>query len=771
MSKYLSIVIMLYMILGAQAQAADEDWTVFLNSSALYRITLVGNDLWCSTSGGVLLFDLADSTFTHYYNGLGFPSTEVRDVTEDIDGSVWVGFEAGGIMRIEGLDTDPVTTQFDELHTELLSDSITCLLAAQDGVYYGSTEGVGKMAGDEHVLEQHLSDSLAGITIHDLHLLSDTLWVACDRGVAMFDRQSSAFTFFRIGKTRSLCEYEGSIVAAVEETILRYSGSGWDQIGPAFSGAILAVASGGGELICITDAFINRWNGSYWPGIDNGGLKELQNSLYRTGWNDLLRALAVDDQGTPWVGGKLSSMNRGVYLDGRVGGIWRSWAPSQPSYNHIVELASGEEGGIWISTNFYGIGHLSITGAWTNYTRLRSDWGDDALSYFGNNLAMIFDSKGYLWCNALNYDLDRVLINDPFTLSDDVWDHFALGEGTITSERFIKAKEDPAGNRWFLSDDDYQSEGQYGINVSGADPEGGWLSVNPSNVQDMGGGKVVDCAFDNAGGAYLAIGDYGVQLWITGGFSWSSLSNLDNDTWLNLIEADDLASTIFYAIERDDGGTIYLGTSVGLVRYRDGLIDSLPKKNQFDEEGLIGSIVYDVEFDGAGNVWIATDGGLNMLDQEGNIDAFTSLEHWKRELQLIYASDVISPLPHHICKALQYDPVEDVLWIATQNGLVRLVVSPPPPEQIDLSELILYPNPLHVSRGDEELHIGRVSGLVSVQVFTITGELVHEAASLEEGDVAWDLLTINGFRARSGIYIVRIESEGYSEIRKVAVIR
>jgi hypothetical protein len=771
MNRYLAIAIVLCMVFGVQARAADEDWTVFLNSSAVYRMTLVGDDLWCSTSGGVLLFDLADSTFTHYYNGLGFPSTEVKDVTADIDGSVWVGFDGEGIMRIDGPDADPVTTRFDELHTELLSDSITCLLAVEDGVYYGSTNGVGKIVGDEHVLEQHLSDSLAGISIHDLHLLSDTLWVACDEGIAMFDQQGSVFTFFRIGRARSLCEHEGSIVAVVEDAILMHSGSGWDQIGPAISGTPLAVASGGGELICITNADVYRWNGSTWPGLDNGELKDLQNDLYRTRWRDVLYALAVDDQGTPWVGGKLDYVNRGVYLDGYVDGVWRSWAPSQPSYNHIVELTGGEEGGIWISTNSYGIGHRSASGLWTNYTRLRSDWGDEALSYFGNNLAILYDSRGYFWCNALNYDLDRIQINDPLTMSDDVWDHFALGEGTITSERFIKAKEDPAGNRWFLSDDDYESEGQYGVNVKGALPADGWLSVNPGNVQDMGGGKVVDCAFDNTGGVYLAIGDYGVQLWITGGFFWSSLSNLENDTWLTLIEADDLASTIFYALARADDGTIYLGTSSGLVRYREGLIDSIPKRNQFDEEGLIGSIVYDLEFDGAGNIWIATDGGLNMLDREGNIDAFTSLEHWKSELQLLYASDVISPLPHHTCKALQYDPVEDALWVATSNGLVRLDVSPPPPERIDLSELILYPNPVHISRGDEELRIGRVSGPVSVRIFTITGELVHEAADLEEGDVAWDLLTINGFKARSGVYIVRIESEGFAEIRKVAVIR
>jgi hypothetical protein len=132
---------------------------------------------------------------------------------------------------------------------------------------------------------------------------------------------------------------------------------------------------------------------------------------------------------------------------------------------------------------------------------------------------------------------------------------------------------------------------------------------------------------------------------------------------------------------------------------------------------------------------------------------------------------VIAPLPNHICRALQYDPVADVLWIGTDNGLVRLDVSAPLPEMIRLSDLVLYPNPVNISRGDNALRIGRISEPVSVGIYTVEGELVHEVSGLGEGDVAWDLLTINGFKARSGVYIVRIQSRSGSEIRKIAVVR
>ena len=79
-----------------------------------------------------------------------------------------------------------------------------------------------------------------------------------------------------------------------------------------------------------------------------------------------------------------------------------------------LALDCDADGNLWASTGQYGISHLSTTGRWTAYTKIRIDTGDDdALSYYINNLALLYDSRGFLWCNSLDYDLDRVL-NDRF---------------------------------------------------------------------------------------------------------------------------------------------------------------------------------------------------------------------------------------------------------------------------------------------------------------------------------------------------------------------
>ena len=772
MRKLFASALVLALLCSGTAAWALEGWTVHMNASALYGITMTGDSLWCSTSGGVLLYNLIDSTFSHYYDGVDLPSSDVRAVALDGNGSVWIGFEKSGIVRVDDIEIDPATTRFDEVHTGLLSDSITCFLRIGDEILYGSADGIAKFSDGEHSMEPHLSDSLGDRKVNDILRIADTLWVACDDGVGRFDRAGHDYIFFPSGRVASLCDHGGIVHAAGEDGTRRFEGGSWITYG-SLSLEPVSIASDGDELYCITAVSPYLWNGIYWTGFDSVDFKNLHLDLYRVSWDThLLRGLAVDGRGTPWVGGIMTDRNKGVYLTGYAQGSWVNKAPQLLSHNRIMELSLGERGGIWASTNIFGISYLSDGGEWTLYTKWRLDWGDEALSYTGNNLALLYDSQGYLWCNALDYDLDRITVNDLSTIEDDEWAHYSLTVDTLTSNRFVKAKEDPAGNRWFLSDDNAQTGGiLWGINIRGEDPGDGWMNVDPMIAPDMEGGSVVDCVFGHSGIAYVVIGGYGVQTWSTGGFNWASLKDLNDDDWSTLIGPDDLTSTKLYSIARSEDGILWLGTSGGLVRYRAGVIDSIPRKNAFEEEGLIGSIVYDIEFDGSGDLWVATDGGLNMIDTDGMIHAYTSYEHWSEELQLLSPSEVVSPLPHRLCTSLQYDGEEDILWIGTLNGLVRLDVAPPAPEEIPLSNLVLYPNPIHISRGDSELRIGRISGLVSIRVYTIEGELVHEAVEVGDGETAWDLLTLNGFKARSGIYVVRIEGDGFSEIRKVALIR
>ncbi|MDD4858065.1 MAG: T9SS type A sorting domain-containing protein, partial [Candidatus Krumholzibacteria bacterium] len=262
--------------------------------------------------------------------------------------------------------------------------------------------------------------------------------------------------------------------------------------------------------------------------------------------------------------------------------------------------------------------------------------------------------------------------------------------------------------------------------------------------------------------------DYGVQAWHTGGFDWAHLSDLTGDSWTTLIEPEDLTSTDLYAIARGADGSIWVGTAAGLVSWDSGVIDSLTAKMNSGDRGLLGASVYSLAFDGAGNLWVGTNQGLNEIKLDGTIEAFTTALAWRSDL---YSSSVVSPLPSSVCAALQYDAEDNVLWIGTGNGIARLDVTPEQAVELPLSNLILYPNPIHISRGDESLKISGISSEVSIRIYTVEGELVHTADHVADGAQAWDLLTLNGFKARSGIYIVRVTAGGRSETRRIAIVR
>ena len=753
------------LIAAPAVRGASGDWNVYLNTSAVNRITAIGDSLWCGTRGGIVLFNLADSTFSQRCDGLGFRSTNVTGVTVDANGAVWASFMTAGVARIDRFGTDPIVKLYSPAIDGILSDSVTCIAAAGSDVYYGSSKGAAKFFENLPSWEPILSDSLDGVRVSDLLARGDTIYAATDRGVARFNRANFDYRLYRIGKGLSLCISDGVVHAATISGVHRFTGSGWTSLGMPGGAQPFAVAGGAGALYAITDGRAHRYSGASWIELNTDDLRSLFSRTYKIFSNyNIPRTIAVDPRGTLWLGGYEPQLNRGAHLNFWNGSAWRNKAPLELTQNNIIGISLAPEG-TWVSTQQFGVCLRLEDGSWLPYTKSRSSGDPAGWSYWAFMLCFLRDTQGYLWAGVPGVDLDRFRVNDPASQADDAWDHYALGEGTITTNRFIKARQDPAGNRWFLSDDVVQ--GMSGINIMSADGQH-WLSVNPAVEPRMLGGSVFDVSFSPNGTAHLALRGYGLQSWTTGGFDWAHLSNLADDGWFSPIEPTDLASTTIFSCERGPDGALWLGTAAGLIRYREGVIDSFTIKTDVGDAGLLGAQVNDLEFDGDGNLWVATEGGLNRIDPDGGILAYTSYDSWDGTL---YPSSAISPLPSAVCQTLAYDAAAKALWIGTAGGLARLDVAPAVEVRIPLSRAILYPNPVHVGRGDSRLRIARISSPVSIRVYNLEGELVHEVDGVADGGTAWDLMTLNGDQATSGVYLVRVSDGRSVETRKIAVVR
>ncbi|MDZ7859652.1 MAG: T9SS type A sorting domain-containing protein [Candidatus Krumholzibacteriota bacterium] len=761
--KYFILLIAAAVIFPGSVVRADINWDVYISQSKVNAIEVVGDSLWCATDGGIMLFDKGDSVYTSYLNGLELRSSNVEAVTVDANNDIWAGFRGHGVARIRN------TGQEANWYTEeygLISDSVTCIANVDNEIYYGTVKGIGKFVEKIPSGEMVLTDSLSGSTINDIFAVNDTiLWVAGSDGVSRFNRESFDYDFFPLSNAVSLCSFNGNIYCATDSTIQFLDDGKWSVLGfPSGPDKypFVAVASGGGELFCITADRLYNWDlsSSVWRSVDFVGMKGLFYSEYKLSGRFNLRALGIDNAGMPWIGGDSAERpGRGVHICSYDGGAWITRNPGGLNSNIIRRVDMDPEGGVWVSTTFFGVCYNSGNDNWISYI--------DSLSYLNYNIALICDSNGRLWSSALENPLDMVELGERLVAEDDRWNRFTRDEDGISS-RHINIAEDPAGNIWFLSDDDYPSKG-WGIDIVNASATE-WISITPSN-SDIAGGNVRDCVFDGSS-AYLAINDYGVQVWNTGGFEWSSLKDRSDDYWYTAVDQTDLSSTELNALEiiednlwvASGGELLKQGSSGNLIIYTSDLTDEKRK--------ILNNEVNDLDRDDFGNLWVATSAGLNIIDKNGEVKGiYTTYDYWKSNFQITYPNSVISPLPDAYCKSLAFDGVNDKMWVGTGKGIAGIDMGILSPEQSPLSELFLYPNPVYCHNGDDELKISGISGIVDVEIYNIEGELVHEKENISDGEVIWDILTINGFKVVSGIYIVRVIGNNSSEIRKVAVVR
>ena len=84
----------------------------------------------------------------------------------------------------------------------------------------------------------------------------------------------------------------------------------------------------------------------------------------------------------------------------------------------------------------------------------------------------------------------------------------------------------------------------------------------------------------------------------------------------------------------------------------------------------------------------------------------------------------------------------------------------------------MYPNPVKSSSGHTSLKVGNNDSPVNVDIYTLDGELVHQARNVLPSDpVVWDLKTKSGLSVSSGVYLVRINDDSGTVVKSVSVLR
>ncbi len=777
--------------LGAVGGAQAAQWENHIDASMITEIVSRDDVLYMTTFGGLLLYDVATGRFEQYDNATGLPSNALNCLVFDADGDIYIGTDDIGVAKVRLVNGRlTLLRSLSEQIDGIAGSRVNSIALWGSDIVYGSSPGAGIIRNDFAAARYYARDGLPADDVLDVLPVGNTVWMATDGGVAALDRLGLISLVPGAPAEANVLGTDGSTVwVGTDSGVRRFdpSNSSWTDVGPA-GFRIYSFAWDGSMWAGSTrNLFHYSGAGQTWAQVRVDSLTTRYNTS--SGTNAILmRGLGLSSNGDAYMGGVEPTDRRGVNLLRYDGARVTNLFPNGAGANNVLRLTVDTDGSVWASFfNFY-VGKLTPAGTWVNYNSPLLPANQLPSNQYAN-LAFLADSDGRKWFCTLSKTtntLDEFDDGLDASYANDVWTRHTIGSGGgdgLGSLSFQRAREDPAGNRWFLGDVSMlASQGWQGIDVLSKD-KSAWLQKSPANDAEMISGDVVDVAFPSDPAsrdfAYVATRTAGIQRWYHQGYAWSELSNLADDFWNTAIAGGDLpTSADIRALAVRSDGILWIATSAGLFRYnqfpppRESSLREIPVYIGIGA-GILSPGVFDVLLDHDENLWVATTSGLNRIarDDENDIQAFTTAAGFVALSGLRYPLSVISPLAHADCRSLALHRTRNIIYIGTFGGLSIYDATATQAVSSDVSNVYVYPNPVYGSRGQTTLKIENLPGPVTIEVYNLEGELVHTQSAQASGDVIWDLTDRSGFLVGSGKYIVRIASSGGSVTRPIAVIR
>ena len=141
----------------------------------------------------------------------------------------------------------------------------------------------------------------------------------------------------------------------------------------------------------------------------------------------------------------------------------------------------------------------------------------------------------------------------------------------------------------------------------------------------------------------------------------SSAQTFNKSKFESISIDEGLSNEHITSIFQDSKGYMWIGTKDGLNRY-DGERIKIYNCNSESKNTLSSTYITDIEEDINGNIWIATDYGLDFLVTDtGEIVRMKDLENDRYNLGKLKITSLLKS---------SYD--ENVMWVGTENGLMRV---------------------------------------------------------------------------------------------------
>ena len=655
-------------------------WDVFLNSDLVFGLIAKGDEVWWATSGGVVRLKLEDASFTRYTVRDGLPSNDVRAITTDSKGQLWVA-TGRGISLFDGTTWNVVPLEVDQWKQ----------YSSERGFMVPSTRAV----------------------VHDRN---GNLWVAVDGneaapgggGVVMFDGQQ-----WRHFDALTLADRQGEKIDPLEPPTNPYHPGWWqsvfaiteDSSGNLWIGTAGGVSKYDGEKFQpYTEAdglagrevfsIIQDQKGDMWFGT-RGGVTGFDGQSWQTYTREdgmagnYVYAIFEDLHGDIWFSGAGAGVSRydgeswEVFTEAtglasnsivpvaedEVGNLWfgtangvtrydgEAWKTFRvndgPAANSVLQVVEDSQGVLWFVSNVFGIELIRYDGlTWQEYEELGGSPGELLLDRLGrvwvvgNNLVGIFDGTtwkklekesnlpggdhreifedqaGNIWITTFGIGISRF---DGFT-----WTIYTFGDGELDNWVGISGEVD--GQLWITTG-------------SGNDPSGdrrlfrfdGEEFTLLTTIDRLNARFIRDLLVDRHGNVWVGT-DRGLRKYTSDGWESVSIPGFDESA--------------VHVIFEDREGILWFGSSGrGLFRY-----DGSAWRNFFSKSEVVsGSFIRSIFQDSSGALWVTAGFGRGVARFDGH--------SW-------YWFDTQNGLPDNAVSQI-FEDKQGRLWFTSPSGIGR----------------------------------------------------------------------------------------------------
>ena len=781
MKVYITVGFFLALVMG---QSRIGDWDSFTSTLEIKSMINVNGKVFCSTRGGLLIFDPVEKKFTSVTNIDGLMGSNLAALALDPQGNLWIGGgEPHGFVQFY----DPLRLEsIAEFKYDLTEIQHFAVVDSQGYALYKLNQDLGliefqKKAG--RYIHKDLYPNWPGdaANVSGIYLFDNKVYVATDKGLIVGDSDSDPHTW-----TRPFEELNGNITSVYLSENRLYS---------VVNKRVFSLDLINSEIVLIAESFSNPLLGltitadgnSLW-GYDSENIykfndQEIEFRIPVT--KNHIRSLIGMDKGDIIFG-----TETGLMIVDDSSGKLESIKPNTLHSGQITAVTVLNDGRIVAGTKD-GIA-IKETGGWRNIVATGSEiivHEDPDFNYFvADTLPLDFGESisdleqgpdGYLYC-AVNgtYPPPRrngggiviLDVDDPanFTVIDTTyldyfsnefmiiydleWDRF---QNLWVANPFATVRKEPI--QVLTSQSDW---GSFSADVT---PQK--LSLTPNSLAVDAWGRVWVASFvDNA--INIGYPNGGLAVLIYDGDPASPSDIL----WKEFPRYN--ASSV-WSVDITDNNRLYVLSPSGLDYFdlqfsRDDPIAASSPRTYFPNIPFDGSSK--VVSDTRGNAWV-------ISPTEGVHVLLSNATFWPNNnpgIDVESFNSETTPLLSNIVSDIAFDTNLGLAYISSNLG-INSVRIPFAEKKTSYSQLKIYPSP-YVIPNHYPLIMEGLRDNSSVQILTLTGEVVRHLKTSDMGihgdQVGWDGKNKSGDWVPSGVYLISIyDPDGSSTFGKITVIR